>query len=42
MINHRTSEISCNDHECDKAKADYEQALAKSRFEKSMKFENSP
>ena len=42
MINRRISDISCNEHEFNKAKTAYEEALAKSGFKKSMKFEASP
>ena len=42
MINRRISDISCNEHEFNKAKTAYEEALAKSGFQKSMKFEASP
>ena len=36
MINRRISDISCNEHEFNKAKTAYEEALAKSGFQKSQ------
>ena len=35
MINRRISDISCNEHEFNKAKTAYEEALAKSGFKKA-------
>ena len=42
MINRRISDISCNEHEFNKAKTAYEEALAKSGFQKSMIFDTLP
>ena len=42
MINRRISDISCNEVEFEKAKPDYEEALTRSGFSKSMKYESTP
>lgn len=42
MDNYIVSKTSCNEHEFENAKANYEQTLAKSGFKKYMKFKNSP
>ena len=42
MINRRISDISCNEVEFEKAKPDYEEALTRTGFSKSMKYESTP